>query len=315
MRGTSRMMITTAVFAGLMLALSMMLAGCTDRTIQRGDGKVRVVASFYPLYDFAKNVGGDRVRVTTLIPMGLEPHEFEPTVSDIVSLSEADVFIYNGAGMEPWAERIVQSANHSGLVVADTSRGITLLKSGSPESAGGAGAGIDPHIWLSPSLAKVQVDNIRDALSEADPEGKAYYEKNAAAYNARLDALDSEIMAAMDNCSKKNILVTHATLGYFCRRYGCTQLAITGVDPEAEPSPADLAKIIDQARENNVTAVFLESMIDPRAAQTISSEINGSVLTFNSVHGLTPEEEAAGDGYISLMEGNLANIKIGLGCE
>jgi zinc transport system substrate-binding protein len=312
-----------AFAAVLVLAAAMALAGCTSSSPQHDGGRVRVVASFYPIYDFAKNVGGDRVEVTTLIPSGIEPHEFEPTASDIRALSEADVFVYNGAGMEPWADRIVQSVGKDDLVVADTSEGIALLESdgdehhegheGAEEGHGHEG-GFDPHIWLSPDLAKIQVNNIRDALIKADPDGKAEYEKNAASYNSRLDALDSEIKVVMAGCMKKDMLVTHATLGYFCKRYGCEQIAITGVDPEAEPTPADLAAIIDQAKERNVSAVFFESMIDPRSAQTISSEINGSVFAFNSVHGRTPEEAAAGDDYISLMEGNLANIKIGLGC-
>jgi len=314
------MNITTVVVTGLLLAFSIILTGCTESAPQDHGGKLKVVASFYPIYDFAKNVGGARVEVTTLIPSGIEPHEFEPTASDIRALSDADVFLYNGAGMEPWADRVIQNVGRSDLVVADTSKGITLLESDGAEHDGtgeglGQSGGHDPHIWLSPDLAKIQVNNIRDALAQADPEGKADYEKNAAEYNARLDALDSKIMAAMANCTKKDILVTHATLGYFCQRYGCEQIAITGVDPEAEPTPADLAAIIDQAKERNVSAVFFESMIDPRSAQTISSEINGSVFAFNSVHGRTPEEAAAGEDYISLMEGNLANIKIGLECE
>jgi zinc transport system substrate-binding protein len=318
-----RIKMMPAFAAVLVLAAALALAGCTGSPPQSDGGKVKVVASFYPLYDFAENVGGDRVVVTTLIPTGVEPHEFEPTASDIRELSGADVFLYNGANMEPWADRVIESVGKDDLVVSDTSRGIALRESDEDghhgeeaETEGGHSheGGFDPHIWLSPALAKVQVNNIRDALIKADPEGKAEYEKNAAEYNARLDALDSKIMAAMANCTKKDILVTHATLGYFCERYGCLQIAISGVDPEAEPSPADLASIIDQARERNVSAVFFESMIDPRSAQTISSEINGSVLAFNSVHGLTPEESAAGEDYISLMEGNLANIKIGLGC-
>ncbi len=311
---------TAMLMACFLLAFTIMLAGCTESTPQQADGRIKVVASFYPVYDFARNIGGDRIEVTTLIPSGVEPHEFEPTASDIRKLSEADVFLYNGAGMEPWSESIVKGVERKNLIVADTSAGIPLLSSQGHEEHDGDGEGhahagaFDPHFWLDPVLAKAQVNNIRDALIEADPEGKAYYENNAASYNARLDSLDNEIRTTMSNCTKHEILVTHATLGYFCKRYGCNQIAINGVDPEAEPSPSDLAAIIDQAKEKNVSVVFFESMIDPRSAQTIAKEINGSVLAFNSVHGLTPEESAAGEDYISLMEGNLANIKNGLEC-
>ncbi len=299
--------------------------------MDNNESRLKVVASFYPLYDFAQNVGGERADVSTLIPMGVEPHEFEPTASDIRSLAEADVFIYNGAGMEPWAARTVAGAGNSGLMVIDTSKGIELLEAsgehgheeeGGEEEEHGHEAeghhhegGVDPHFWLDPNLVKIQVANIRDAFIAADPEGRDEYQKNAAAYIAKLDALDSRIRLAMANCSKTDILITHATLRYFCHEYGCNQIAISGIDPEAEPSPSDLASIINQARARNISAVFFESMIDPRSAQTISEEINGAALTFNSVHGLTKEEIESGEDYISLMDANIENIKKGLDCR
>lgn len=303
-----------------------LLYGCTE---SNSTEKVSVVASFYPIYDFTKNVGGDRVEVTTLIPHGTEPHEFEPSVSDIRKLSTADIFLYNGGGLEPWAENVINGLNNNDLYVKDTSLGISLLNSGNHEEHQTDNhliqdvledehhhiEGVDPHFWLDPKLAKIQVNNIRDALVKADPEGKSYYDLNAKNYNDKLDSLDAKIRATMARCKKHDILVTHATLGYFCKSYSCNQIAINGVDPEAEPSPSDLAKIIDQARENNISVVFFETLIDPRSAQTISEEINGSVLAFNSVHGLTKEEELSGEDYLSLMEGNLANIKKGLECE
>ncbi|MFA5077564.1 MAG: zinc ABC transporter substrate-binding protein, partial [Candidatus Micrarchaeia archaeon] len=134
-------------------------------------------------------------------------------------------------------------------------------------------------------------------------------------YKTKLDALDAKIRSGMSACEKKDVLITHATLGYFCREYGCNQVAITGINPEAEPSASELAAIITQARERNVSAVFFESLIDPRSAQTISQEIGGYALVFNSVHGLTPDENARGGNYITLMEENLANLKKGLACR
>lgn len=310
------------MMAGLAVVIMLAMAGCTGAQQSVPAGKLKVVASFYPIYDYAKNVGGERIEASMLIPSGVEPHEFEPSVSDIRSISEADVFIYNGADMEPWADRVVGGAGNENLTLVDTSRGIALLESGAghehhhetAEAGEDEHGGHDPHFWLDPNLAKIQVANIRDGLIAADPEGKQYYEKNAAAYMAKLDSLDSRISAAMSGCAKQEFLVTHATMGYFCARYGCEQVAITGVDPEAEPSPADLAAIIDQAREHGINAVFVESMMDPRSATTISNEIGGTVLTLNSVHGLTAEEAASGEDYISLMDANLANIKKGLDC-
>jgi zinc transport system substrate-binding protein len=293
----------------LLAAIVILLFGCAQTNESAGNGKLKVVASFYLMYDFAKNVGGDRVELTTLIPPGVSPHEFEPTPSAIRQLSDADVFIMNGAGMESWVPNLLEGVSNEKLLVVDTSSGIPLVSSQDSDVTGS-----DPHIWLDPVLAKRQVIAIKEALVKADPAGKEYYEQNAAAYEAKLDSLDSKIRAEMATCRKKDILITHATLAYFCKEYGCTQIPIEGVSEEGEPSPAELAKIIDQARAQNVTAVYFENLISPRSSQTIASEINGQVLMFNTVHGVTPEEQALGENYISLMEENLANIKKGLDC-
>ncbi|MCX6777558.1 MAG: metal ABC transporter substrate-binding protein [Candidatus Micrarchaeota archaeon] len=304
----------------LVLSLcSFMLAGCMQAEKAEPNGKLKVVASFYPLYDFARNVGGERAEVTVLIPPGVEPHNFEPTPSAIKQLSVADVFILNGAGIEPWADNLINGVGNNELVVVDTSKGIELIRAdGQNENEaheGERGHGeYDPHIWLAPAYAKKQVQAIKDAFIQADPEGKDYYERNAAAYEAKLDALDAKIRTVISSCRKKDILITHATLGYFCGEYGCNQIPIEGVSEEGEPSPAELVKIVEQARAQNVTAVFFESLISPKSAQAIASEINGQVLMFNTIHGLTSGEQARSEDYVSLMEENLDSIRTGLEC-
>jgi len=293
----------------LLVSFALLFSGCVSPPPQQ-NGKLKVVASFYPVYDFAKNVGGNRVEVTSLIPAGVEPHNFEPTPSAIKQLSEADVFIMNGAGIEKWAPSLIEGVGNKKLVVVDTSKGISLLSSQDADTAGS-----DPHIWLNPVNAKKQVEAIKDAFIAADPEGKAYYEANAAAYGAKLDSLDAAFRALLPTCKKKDILITHATLPYFCQEYGCHQIPIEGVSEEGEPSPAELASIVDQARAQNVTAVYFESLISPKSAQTLASEIGAQALVFNTVHGVTPEEEAKGENYLSLMEENLASIRKGLDCS
>jgi len=279
-------------------------------TQQQPSGKLKVVATFYPLYNFAENVGGERVVVTSLIPQGIEPHEFEPSPATIRQLNEADIFIYNGAGMEPWVPQLLKGTDSTKLLSVDTSKRVELISSQDPDKPG-----TDPHIWLDPLNAERQVAAIRDAFIQADPADKEYYDKNTAAYISKLSVLDTKFRSLMSTCKKKDILIAHATLAYFCKEYGCTQIAITGINPEAEPSPADLVAIIRQAKERNVTAVFFESFINPKSAQLIAEEINGSVVAFNSVHGLTPEEQQRGENYLSLMERNVENIKKGLECN
>ena len=310
----------------LLVSFALLLSGCVSQPAAgaQHEGKLKVVASFYPMYDFAKNVGGERVSVSVLIPPGVEPHNFEPTPSSIRQLSEANIFVLNGAGMEhAWAHGLIEGLGNEKLTLVEASEGVELIAATGHHHDDEAHEAAeeehdhgeyDPHVWLSPVFAKKQVENIRDAFIAADPEGKAYYEANAEAYEAKLDSLDAKFKALFPTCKKKDILITHATLGYFCRGYGCNQMPIEGISEEGEPSPAGLAAIVDQARKHNVTAVFFESLISPKSAQTLSTEIGAQALVFNTVHGVTPEEEARGENYLSLMEENLENIKIGLDC-
>ncbi|MFH1750673.1 MAG: zinc ABC transporter substrate-binding protein [Candidatus Micrarchaeota archaeon] len=305
------------IAGGLVLLLLIIVYACLPReqapTNANAVKKIKVVASFYPMHDFASNIGKEKVELTTLIPYGSEPHEYEPTPSDIIKLSEADFFIYNGGGLEGWADKLVEGADNKKLIVVETTKGIDLLPAG--EGVEATDEGKDPHTWLDPVIAKQQAFAIKEAFQEADPANKQYYEDNYLAYSKKLDKLDSDLRLAFSSCKKKDILITHATLGYFCKEYGCNQMAITGVNPEAEPSPAELIKIIEQAKEKNVKAVFFESLINPKSAELISKEINGYVLAFHSVHGLTDDEKARGEDYYSLMEGNIANIKKALECN
>lgn len=310
----------------LAIAMAMVLTGCIGQAepAKPDAGRLNVVVSFYPIYDFAKNVGGDKVGITALIPTGVEPHDFEPSPGTMKAIGAADIFIYNGAGMEQWVDRVVAASDNKGLAVVDSSKGITLIAATAGHSHHEGEAehhehthdemGYDPHIWLDPVNAKKQVSNIRDAFIKADPANADYYSKNAAAYIARLDALDSDIRATMGKCRKKEIIITHATLGYFCARYGCVQIPITGVQHEAEPSPADIAEIIDEAKENNASMVFFESLVSPKTAELIAGEIGGGVAVFNSIHGLTDEERKAGKDYVSLMEENIKSISVALEC-
>ena len=294
----------------IILLSAVLFFGCVSNTEQTKNDKLKVVATLYPIYDFARNVGGDRVDVTLLIPPGVDPHEFELSPSDAQKVSNARVFLYNGAGIEPWVPNLLQGMENTNLTEVDTSKGIDFIVSKDADEPGN-----DPHVWLDPLLAKKQVIVIRDAFIEADPAGKDYYTKNAADYMAKLDELDSEFRTAMASCKKKDVLIAHATVGYFCKEYGCNQIAIEGINPEAEPLPADIVNIVIQARENNVTTVFVEKLVSPKAAQTIADEINGSTVTFNSVHGITLDEMNRGETYLSLMHENVQIIKTALECS
>lgn len=294
------------------LMAGLLLNGCVSQSPQAGnatDAKLKVIASFYPMYDYAKNVGGERADVTCLIPVGVEPHEYDPTTSDILALNGAHVFILNGVIEESWAPELIASLNNKNLEVIDTSKGIPLVASMDADMPGN-----DPHLWLDPAEAVKQVAAIRDAFIRADPAGKDYYESNAAAYTRKLESLDAQFREIMPSCKKKEILITHATLAYFCREYGCTQVPIEGVNAEGEPTPAVVAAIVEQAKADNITVVFTERLYSPQIAQSIADEIHGIVAVFNTVHGLTAEEQRRGVDYISQMQENVKTIKESLDC-
>ena len=293
----------------IIFVVGLLLFGCAAQPQPQNGGKLKVVASFYPMYDFAKNVGGDRIEVTSLIPTGVEPHDFEPTPSDIKTLSSARVFVLNGVIEDSWAPKLLEGIDNPNLTVVDANKGVNLVASQDADTPGN-----DPHIWLDPVDAKIQVANIRDALEKVDPAGKDYYDANAIAYMAKLDKLDAEFRATMATCRNKNMIITHATLAYFCKEYGCNQVPVEGVNAEGEPTPAVVAAIVDQARAKNITVVFVEKLYSPQVAQTIANEIGGKVAVFNTMHGLTIEEQQRGEDYLSQQEENVATIKANLDC-
>jgi len=308
--------------AGLVAAV--VLAGCGGSgpgpggTATPGEGagtggeRMQVVASVYPLYFFARRVGGDRVEVVSLVPPGAEPHDWEPRASDLKTLNSARVFVYNGAGLEPWVDRALKSLDNKGLIPVDTSAGLPLL-TGNGEGGHEPG-GYDPHIWLDPVLAQEQVKRIAAALSQADPAGKDVYEANAQALIAELAALDRDYQA-LAACPRREIVITHAFFGYPARRYGLVQVPmVTSLSPEAEPTPRQLAELVRFVRERGIRYIFVETLVSDRVGRVLAQEAGAQVLVLNPIEGLTPEEEAQGKDYLTLMRENLANLRQGLEC-
>jgi zinc transport system substrate-binding protein len=296
----------------------------TLSTEQVGNDKLEVIASFFPLYDFARHVGGDRAQVSSLIPTGIEPHDWEPTAQNIVALQNADMFIFNGAGFEgEWITQI-----ESNLKV-DTSTGIQLLPGGESEAHPGeqlgqediiaATAAADPHIWLDPVLAKHQVEVIRDAFIQLDPENSSYYRDNAARYISELESLDAIIKSELlsFNCSLKDFIAFHDAFGYFANRYNLTQHSIQGISPEGgEILPQRIIQIRDLATQLGIDTIYSEELVDPRLATVVANEIpNGNVLTLSPIEGVEQEELDQGIGYVEKMRENIENLKVGLKCQ
>jgi zinc transport system substrate-binding protein len=311
--------------------------------------KVRVIASFFPLYDFARNVGGDRAEVSVMVPAGVEPHDWEPTPRDIADAQNADMIVYNGAGFESWVSGI------NARFVVDTSRGIQLIEGEEEEHEDEQGAeqaanmttpvrttndtstnnnnatamtaqevvggvheesNLDPHIWLDPVLAKKQVEAIRDGFVRIDSANSDYYHQNAQRYIAELDSLDSFIRSELSNCTLNDFIAFHDAFSYFANRYNLTQHSVhQGLSPEGDVLPQRIQEIKDLAASLGINVIYAEDLVDPRLANVIAGEIpGGQVLVLSPIEGLEREEIEQDLGYIGKMRENVENLKVGLKC-
>lgn len=284
--------------------------------------KITVVTTLFPMYDFAKQIGGDNVSVSLLLPPGVEPHSFEPKPSDVAKINSADIFVYTGEFMEPWAHDILESVNKT-VTVVDASSGISLMKEeedeheedheeGDPHDH----HGVDPHIWLDFDNAKIMAANIAGALEKADPQHAQDYQQRLKEYQENLDALDAKYKQTLATC-KTNMIVYggHYAFGYLAKRYGLSYVSAQGLSPDAEPSASDLIELVEQIKKNGVTAVFYEELSSPKIAETIARETNAALFLLNGTHNLAKEDFEKGVSYMSLMEQNLENLKKGLQCE
>ncbi|HSW81626.1 MAG TPA: zinc ABC transporter substrate-binding protein [Candidatus Saccharimonas sp.] len=283
-------------------ALGIVIAVHQTATPQAGN-KITVSASFYPLYEFAKQVGGDRVSVTNITPAGAEPHDFEPTPQTLLTTQNADLFIYNGGTMEPWVSKFLPDYKH---VAVKASEHIALHQTTE---------GNDPHFWLDPVLAQQIVNNIRDGLGKVQPASKDYFAKNAAAYNKQLAALDTQIKNGLRTCQTRTIVTSHDAFSYYAERYGLNAVAIAGMDPSEEPSAAKLAELSDLVKQQNVQYVFFESLVSPKLADTIAQETGTKTAVFDPLEGLTDDAQKAGKNYSSVQQDNLAALRTALGCR
>ena len=259
-------------------------------------GKLQAIASFYPLYEFAQQVGQDKVNVQLLVPEGVEPHDWEPTIQDVQLIQKSDFIIINGFGFENWVESLGEM-NYQGIVV-DTSN--QIIKNNDEKSIL---FNNDPHIWLNPILAKTQVQTIADEFSKSDPQNKNFYQKNAQSYTLELDKLDSKIRNDLSTCSQ-DFIAFHDAFSYFAYEYNLHQHTIlSSNDPHSEPTAKTLENVINTARELKINIIFTEDTTDPRVSGVIANEINGKVLI------LSPLEISDDGNYISRMTENLDNLK------
>ena len=278
------------------------------------NSKLQIITSATFLNEFSQNIGKEMIDVTLLVPMGADPHDWEPTIRDREKLQKADVIIVNGIGYEHWIGSF-DSNDNQGILV-DTSNGISTLDSekhddhakeddhdGHEEEDKNNHEDLDPHIWLNPVYAQLQVKNIANALSNSDPTNKNYYQSNAAIYNKELDLLDSKIRTELSGC-KTDFITFHNAFSYFSEEYGLTQhTIISSNDSHGEVTPQTLENIISTAKKYDIKVIFAEESSSTKTSQVIADEIGGKVLV------LSPLEIVSDETYVEKMTQNLNNLK------
>lgn len=337
------------IFSSLAIALAL-LAGCAVRSGGNApEERMQVVTTFFPLYDFARVIGGEDADVINLVPAGVEPHDWTPRSQEMATISRAQLFVYQGAGFEGWTEDVLGGIDANNLVIVEASRGIELIAAA--DSHGGDEHGhedeeeahegeeaahedehedehegehedgheeehdhgdFDPHTWLSPRSAMIMAENILAGFKQADPGHAAGYESRFASLADELAALDAEYSERLASVSNKEMVVSHQAFGYLARDYGLVQMPIMGIAPNAEPTAQDLKEISEFVEEHGVKYIFTEELVSDALARTLANDLGIETLPLHPLEGLTEAEAAANETYISIMERNLEHLVIAL---
>lgn len=284
------------------LLLGLSLAGCSLSAPPSPEGSaIPVAATFYPWAYFLQQVGADRVRVTSVVPNGVEPHDFEPGPGDIAAIRSARLLVSNGAGLDEWAGKAANGASDPSPIHIRVS------------DATGPGTQ-DPHFWLDPIRVQAVVTRMEQALADFDPAHAVEYRRNAESVRGRLSALDAAYRSGLADCRLHEAVTSHAAFGYLAERYGFTQVPVAGVSPENEPSIVRLREITDLVRSKGIKVIFFETLVSPKLAETLAGETGATPAVFNPLEGLTEEEQAQGKDYFTVMRENLENLRRGLEC-
>jgi len=300
----------------LVICLLVPLAACAGNG--NDDGKLKIVTSLFPHYDFARQIAGDKAEVTLLLSPGTESHTFDPSTIDIYNITNSDIFIYTGKNMEAWAERVISSLDENGPKIVDTSSGIDLLHTADHEEGDDHDHdhAYDPHIWLNPLNAVKMLDNILEAICEADPENEAFYRENAERYRNEILLLDSDIERTINDAKENRGGYDTLVFGgkfayiYFFERYNLKYVsAYKTCSTETEPSLTTIYEIVEFVKDNKITSIFKEELSEGKVAKTISEQTGAEVKVFSTVHNVTKDEFENGVTYVSIMYQNLSAIE------
>jgi zinc transport system substrate-binding protein len=306
--GLTVVLIVIAAFAGYVVGsianVSSVSPSANTFSLSSGGG-LRVLATFFPVYDDAIDVLGDKGNVTLLVPFSVDVHEFEPTASSIQLVGRADVLVYNGAGLEPWISQLVQAAGNSKLVLVDSSAGLPLINVPGEYQKGNRT--IDPHVWEDPVLAQMQVKNIRQGLIKADPGNAQYFTNNANALNAKFQFMDQELRTGTSNVATRTFVSFHEAFGYLAKEYNLVQVPLAGPFEE-EPTPSDISKAIAAINQNHLCVCFAESLENPAPIQAVAAQTHAHVWILDPIEGLSDAQANAGVTYLVMMQQNIYTL-------
>ncbi|MBN1363827.1 MAG: zinc ABC transporter substrate-binding protein [Syntrophaceae bacterium] len=308
---------TRKIFIFLLLFLSFILSCQQAKDSSQEDHKLRVIATIFPVYDFARNIGGDKIEIKMLLPPGIDAHHFEPRPGEIIRVCKSDIFLFTNFEMEQWAYKIISAADkNTNMLAIETGSGAVLLPFSKEDEHENRASGFDPHIWLDMDNAQKMVDNIAAAFVKKDSRNSDYYLKNAHNYKLKLMDLDKRFRSELTGCKTKTILhAGHWAFAYLARSYNLQYIAVCNVFADTEPSPQKILSLIEQVKNEKAHYIFYESMINPRLAQTIAQEAGVGLLKLNSGHDVSRADIKKGESFISIMETNLENLKKGLKCS
>ena len=295
---------STALLIGLLVLLA--VVSCGRDAEESGAGEFRVFTSTYPLTFMTERIGGDRVAVTQLVKPGVEAHDFEPAPSDVLSISIADMFIFNHPSFEGWALNVVTASRSGGN---GSTVAVQTIDSEVAESS------FDPHVWLNPLKAQLQAQRILAALIAADPDGSTEYERNASVLEDDLQALDDRIFTRLSSCDHASVVVSHLAFGHMAERYEFHQIGLSGLSPEFESGPSHLAGVIEQMNALGVRYILQEPIVRNRLAKTVAAETGAKLLALHPLEVRTSSEASAGKDYFAIMEANAESLHTALRCS
>ena len=299
----------TILLGTLILLIAAVLLFNFSSTKKVNNGKLQVTASFYPMYFFASRIGGDKANVVSITPASAEPHDYEPTTQDLVSIQNSNMLVLNGGALEAWGNKI-KGQLPSNVLVVTAGEGLAnkqLNENGQMIQ--------DPHVWLDPVLAKKEVAVIEKGFEKIDPKDSVYFQTNVQKLDNDLDALNIEYSHAFTNCAQTDFVTSHAAFGYLGAQYGINQIPISGVSPDEEPSTQKMVEITNLVKAKNIKVIFFESLVSPKLSDTIANETGAKAMVLDPIEGITKDGIASGQNYLTIMRQNLNNLQIALQCQ